>query len=90
MSPCRPIPTRPPEPAVTVGQEAGSGLGVLLAPGYSVKGELDRRALVPLFPGFRPLEDRFALYQKPAKARLVTHRLLTAYLKELTPSEFGA
>ncbi len=69
---------------------AVSGLGVLLAPSYSVKGELDRGALVPLFPAFRPLEDRFALYQKAGKARLAKHRLLTEYLKELTPAEFGA
>ena len=69
---------------------AVSGLGVLLAPSYSVKGELERGALVPLFPGFRPLEDRFALYQKSGKARLAKHRLLTKYLEELNPSEFGA
>jgi len=69
---------------------AVSGLGVLLAPSYSVKGELDRGALVPLFPGFRPLEDRFALYQKAGKARLAKHRLLTEYLQALTPAEFGA
>jgi hypothetical protein len=55
-----------------------------------VKGELDRGALVPLFPGFRPFEDRFALYQKAGKARLAGHRLLTEYRKELTPAEFGA
>jgi DNA-binding transcriptional LysR family regulator len=69
---------------------AVSGLGVLLAPSYSLKGELERGALVPLFPDFRPLEDRFALYQKAGKARLAKHRLLTRYLQELTPSEFGA
>jgi LysR family glycine cleavage system transcriptional activator len=69
---------------------AVSGLGVLLAPSCSLKGELDRGALVPLFPGFRPLEDRFALYQKAGKARLAKHRLLTEYLRELTPAEFGA
>ena len=69
---------------------AASGLGVLLAPSYSLKGELDRGALVPLFPGFRPLEDRFALYQKAGKARLARHQLLTQYLKGLTPAEFGA
>lgn len=69
---------------------AVSGLGVLLAPSYSVKGELDRGALVPLFPAFRPLEDRFVLYQKAGKARLAKHRLLTEYLRELTPEEFGA
>jgi DNA-binding transcriptional LysR family regulator len=69
---------------------AVSGLGVLLAPSYSLKGELDRGALVPLFPAIRPLEDRFAVYQKAGKARLAKHRLLTEYLKELTPAEFGA
>ena len=67
-----------------------SGLGVLLAPSYSLEGELDRGALVPLFPDFRPLEDRFALYQKAGKARLAKRRLLTEYLKELTPAELGA
>jgi DNA-binding transcriptional LysR family regulator len=69
---------------------AVSGLGVVLAPSYSLKGELDRGALVPLFPTIRPLEDRFALYQKSGKARLAKHRLLTKYLQELTPAEFGA
>ena len=69
---------------------AASGLGVLLAPSYSLKGELDRGALVPLFPTIRPLEDRFALYQKAGKARLARHRLLTEYLERLTPEEFGA
>jgi len=33
---------------------AVSGLGVLLAPSYSLKGELDRGALVPLFPPSAP------------------------------------
>jgi DNA-binding transcriptional LysR family regulator len=69
---------------------ATSGLGVLLAPSYSLKGELDRGALVPLFPTIRPLEDRFALYQRSGKARLERHRLLTKYLQEMTPAEFGA
>lgn len=68
---------------------ASSGLGVLLAPSYSLKGELDSGALVPLFPAIRPLEDRFALYQKSGKARLERHRLLTRYLQEMTPAEFG-
>lgn len=69
---------------------AASGLGVLLAPSYSLKGELDRGALVPLFPAIRTLEDRFALYQKAGKARLERHRLLTKYLQEMTPAELGA
>lgn len=69
---------------------AVSGLGVLLAPSYSLERELDRGALVPLFPAIRPLEDRFALYQKAGKARLAKHRLLTEYLQGLTPAEFGA
>lgn len=66
------------------------GLGVLLAPSYSLHGELERGALVPLFPAIRPLEDRFALYQKLTKARLAKHLLLKAYLVDLAPEEFGA
>jgi DNA-binding transcriptional LysR family regulator len=69
---------------------AVSDIGVLLAPSYSVQSELGRRELVPLFPGIRPLEDRFALYQKVAKADLLKHRLLKQYLKSLRLSEFGA
>jgi DNA-binding transcriptional LysR family regulator len=69
---------------------AASDLGVLLAPSYSLRGELDRGALVALFPTIRPLEDRFALYQKSGKVRLERHRLLTNYLQEMTPAEFGA
>ncbi|MBI4913225.1 MAG: LysR family transcriptional regulator [Acidobacteria bacterium] len=69
---------------------AVNGLGVLLAPSYSLQGELARGALVPLFPRIRPLEDRFALYQKAGKARLAKHRLLKAYLVDLNPEEFGA
>jgi DNA-binding transcriptional LysR family regulator len=65
-------------------------LGVLLAPSYSLHGELERGELVPLFPAIRPQEDRFALYQKTTKARLAKHRLLKAYLEALSPAEFGA
>lgn len=69
---------------------AAAGLGVLIAPSYSLQGELARGALVPLFPTIRPLEDRFALYQKASKAKLAKHRLLKDYLVELNPEEFGA
>ena len=69
---------------------AVNGFGVLIAPSYSLQGELQRGALVPLFPSIRPLEDRFALYQKTTKARLAKHRLLKDYLLALEPSEFGA
>jgi DNA-binding transcriptional LysR family regulator len=69
---------------------AVNSLGVLLAPSYSLQGELERGALVPLFPSIRPLEDRFSLYQKTSKARLAKHRLLKEYLQALEPSEFGA
>ena len=41
-------------------------------------------------PALRPLEERFALYQKAGKARLERHRLLTKYLQEMTPAELGA
>ncbi len=69
---------------------AVSDLGVLIAPSYSLQGELARGGLVPLFPSIRPLEDRFALYQKTAKAGLLRHRLLKEYLQSLRLSEFGA
>ena len=69
---------------------AANGFGVLIAPSYSLQGELERGALVPLFPSIRPLEDRFALYQKSSKAKLAKHRLLKEYLQALEPSEFGA
>lgn len=69
---------------------AVNGFGVLLAPSYSLQGELERGALVPLFPSIRPREDRFSLYQKTTKARLAKHRMLKEYLLALEPSEFGA
>jgi len=69
---------------------AVNGFGVLIAPSYSLQGELQRGALVPLFPTIRPLEDRFSLYQKTTKARLAKHRLLKEYLQALKLSEFGA
>jgi DNA-binding transcriptional LysR family regulator len=66
------------------------GLGVLLAPKYSVLEELARGVLVPLFPSIRPVEDRFHLYQKTLKAGLEKHRRLTEYLLTIHPSEFGS
>ena len=68
---------------------AANGMGVLIAPSYSLQGDLERGALVPLFPSIRPLEDRFSLYQKASKAGLAKHRLLKEYLVALEPSEFG-
>ncbi len=69
---------------------AVEGLGILIVPQYAVLDELARGELVPLFPAIRPAEDRFAVYQKRAKAGLERHRLLTAYLQTLHPSEFGS
>lgn len=69
---------------------AVEGLGVLLAPKYSVLEELARGDLVPLFPAIRPVEDRFHLYQKTLKAGLEKHRRLTEYLQTIHPSEFGS
>ncbi|MFN7988914.1 MAG: LysR family transcriptional regulator [Thermoanaerobaculia bacterium] len=66
------------------------GLGVLLAPSYSLQGELERGALRPLFPAIRPVEDRFFLYEKSAKSRLAKHQLLRDYLVDLNPAELGA
>ena len=69
---------------------AGEGLGVVLAPKYSVLEELARGVLVPLFPSIRPAEDRFHIYQKSLKAGLEKHRRLTEYLMTIHPSEFGS
>jgi DNA-binding transcriptional LysR family regulator len=67
---------------------AEEGLGVLLAPTYSVLGELERGALTAVLPGIRPREDRFFIYQKKRRADLRRHRLLTEYLQTLSPPEF--
>jgi DNA-binding transcriptional LysR family regulator len=66
------------------------GLGALLAPTYSVLGELERGDLVPVLSLVRPVEDWFYLYQKKSKAALHKHRLLTDYLRNISPAEFGA
>ena len=65
------------------------GLGVVLAPQYSVQSELDRGELVQLFPSIRGTEDRFYrffLYQKANKAKLEKHRRLTAFLQTIRMS----
>jgi DNA-binding transcriptional LysR family regulator len=67
---------------------AVEGLGVLLAPTYSVLGELERGALTAVLPEIRPREDRFFIYQKKRRASLRRHRLLTEYLQALRPPEF--
>jgi DNA-binding transcriptional LysR family regulator len=67
-----------------------AGLGALLAPTYSVLQELQRGDLVPLLPLIRPLEDRFYIYQKKRKATLGKQRLLTEYLRTISPAEFGS
>lgn len=69
------------------------GMGVVLAPHYSVQPELDRGELVRLFPALRAADDRFYrffLYQKHTKASLEKHRRLTTFLKTLRPPELGA
>jgi DNA-binding transcriptional LysR family regulator len=66
------------------------GLGVVLAPQYSVQGELERGELVQLFPSIRTTEDRFYrffLYQKTNKAGLEKHRRLTEFLQTIQMSE---
>jgi len=68
---------------------AASSLGVLIVPSYSIQSELGRGILVPLFPSIRLLEDRFALYQKAAKANLFKHRILKQYLQNLKLSELS-
>jgi len=69
---------------------AVEGLGVLLAPTYSVLEELERGDLTAILPAVQPREDRFFIYQKQRKAGLARHRLLTDYLQGLSPAEFGA
>ena len=69
---------------------AVEGMGALLVPRYSVLGELDRGDLVTLFPTIRPAEDRFSIYQKRVKATQEKQKLLTRYLQELDPEEFGS
>lgn len=68
---------------------ATRGLGVALVPRYSVLAELESGELVSLFPKLRILEDRFCIYQKRAKEGLERNRLLTEFLKAMTPAEFG-
>lgn len=66
------------------------GLGVVLAPQYSVQAELDRGELVQLFPSIRSTEDRFYrffLYQKANKANLEKHRRLVAFIQTIRMSE---
>jgi DNA-binding transcriptional LysR family regulator len=66
------------------------GLGVVLAPQYSVQGEIDRGELIQLFPSIRTTEDRFYrffLYQKANKAGLEKHRRLSDYLQAIKMSE---
>ena len=68
---------------------AAEGLGAVLAPTYSVLGELARGELVPLLPELRPLEGRFYIYQKKTRASLMRHQRLTEYLMGISPAEFG-
>lgn len=66
------------------------GLGVVLAPQYSVQSELDRGELIQLFPSIRTTEDRFYrffLYQKANKANLEKHRRLVAFIQTIQMSE---
>jgi DNA-binding transcriptional LysR family regulator len=69
------------------------GLGVVLAPQYSVQAELDRGELVQLFPSIRSTEDRFYrffLYQKANKANLEKHRRLVAFIQTIQMSELDS
>jgi len=68
---------------------AEEGLGVGLAPTYSVLKELDQGILRVLFPRLKLLEDRFFVYQLRSHARREGNRHLTAYLASLDASEFG-
>lgn len=69
---------------------AAVGMGAALVPRYAVMEELARGDLVALFPGIRPTEDRFSVYQKKVKAGHEKQRRLTQYLQSLSPAEFGS
>lgn len=69
------------------------GLGVVLAPQYSVQSEIDRGELIQLFPSIRTTEDRFYrffLYQKANKANLEKHRRLVAFIQTIRMSELDS
>ena len=68
---------------------AKSGMGVAFVPLYSILNEIEQGELTVLFPDLELLEDRFIIYQKTKKSKLLRHRLLTEYLKNIKPSEFG-
>lgn len=72
---------------------AEHGLGVVLAPQYSVQAEIDRGELVQLFPSIRSTEGRFYrffLYQKANKAGLEKHRRLVKFLQTIRMTEFDS
>jgi DNA-binding transcriptional LysR family regulator len=66
-----------------------AGYGVGLLPKYAVLPELQRAALVVLFPRLRLLEDTFCVYQKLARLERPGNRLLTAFLGSMDVREFG-
>jgi LysR family glycine cleavage system transcriptional activator len=66
-----------------------SGWGVALLPKYAVLPELQRGALVVLFPRLRLHEDTFCVYQKLARLDRPGNRLVTAFLGSMDVREFG-
>ena len=66
------------------------GLGVLLAPRYSILRELRQGELVELFPRLPMQEDWFCLYQKQNHAGSRLQRSFTDILRSINPAEFGA
>jgi DNA-binding transcriptional LysR family regulator len=66
------------------------GLGVALVPRYSALAEIHAGYLEQLFPGVEIAQDCFYVYMKERRAAMRKLRLLSAYLKSIRPSEFGA
>ena len=66
-----------------------AGYGVSLLPKYALLPELERGALVQLFPRLRLLEDTFCVYQKLARLPRPGNRLLTVFLSRMDVREFG-
>jgi DNA-binding transcriptional LysR family regulator len=66
-----------------------AGYGVGLLPKYAVLEQLERGALVAVFPRLRLLEDTFCIYQKLARTDRPAHRLCTSFLLNLDLRELG-
>lgn len=68
---------------------AVSGVGVGLVPRYTVLEELAEGSLVELFEDMGLLEDVFRIYQKRSRANDAMNRIVTGFLLNMDPGNFG-